>query len=101
MSSLRASLARGLSYEDYLHAVRHLRSDYDGIDAHKLPIGCLLISGTPAERAFNLYIDATNAWGDCLATASCETATIEPRLQHKWTQASAQLSRAQRTLSPR
>ncbi len=101
MGSLRTRLARGLSYEDYLREVRQLRSAYDRIDAARLPIGCLLASGTPAERAFNLYVDAANAWGDCLATASCETAAIEPRLQHSWARASAQLTRAQRGLAGR
>jgi hypothetical protein len=101
MSSLRTRLARGLSYDDYLREVHRLRSTYDRIDAGRLPIGCLLISGTPAERAFNLYVDAANAWGDCLATASCETAAIEPRLQHGWARASTQLTRAQRGLAGR
>jgi len=98
MSSLRARLARGLSYDDYLRAVRRLRSVYDGIDARRLPIGCLLTGGTPAERAFNLYVDAANAWGDCLATASCETTAIEPKLQRLWALASAQLTRAGRAM---
>jgi hypothetical protein len=52
-------------------------------------------TGTPGEKALNKYIDATNAWGECLADASCTTATIEPVLQHKWRRASGFLSEAQ------
>jgi len=96
---LRDKLARGLSYNQYLHEVQVLRAGYDKIDAEKLPLGCLFSSGTPAERAYDLYIDAVNAWGNCLATVSCDTASIEPKLQRKWALASAQLSTAQRGLS--
>ncbi len=98
MDALRDRLARGLSYDEYLREVKTLRAAYGALDARKLPIGCLLASGTPGERAYNLYIDAVNAWGDCLATVSCDTVSIEPKLQHRWALASAQLSDAQRGL---
>jgi hypothetical protein len=98
MNALREVLARGLSYDEYLHEVGGLRVAYRRIEASRLPIGCLLASGTPGERAFNFYIDAANAWGDCLATVSCDTASIEPQLQHRWALASRQLSAAQQGL---
>jgi len=98
MARLRDGLARGLSYDDYLGGVRRTRTAYSRIHAAKLPAGCLIASAGPAERAFNLYIDAANAWGDCLATVSCNTHSIEPRLQRKWALASHSLSLAQRGL---
>jgi hypothetical protein len=98
MAKLRDQLARGLSYDDYLREVQGVRSIYAEIDAGKLSVGCLLASGGPAERAFNLYIDATNTWGDCLATASCNTRSIEPELQRKWALAAHQLTVAQQGL---
>lgn len=98
MSALRDELARGLSYEDYLREVQSVRSLYRDIEAGKLTVGCLLASGGPAERAFNLYIDAANTWGDCLATVSCSTRSIEPQLQRKWALAAHQLAVAQRGL---
>lgn len=52
-------------------------------------------TGTPAEDALNRYIDAANAWGECLADASCATATIEPVLQRRWRLASRSLSAAE------
>jgi hypothetical protein len=91
MSGLRDKLARGLSYDDYLREVQSVRSLYSEIEADKLTVGCLLVSGGPAERAFNLYIDAANAWGDCLATVACNTRSIEPGLQRKWALAAQQL----------
>lgn len=96
MSALRDKLARGLSYDDYLREVQGVRSLYSGIDASKLSVGCLLAGGGPAERALNLYIDAANAWGDCLATVSCNTRSIEPGLQRKWALAAHQLTVARR-----
>jgi hypothetical protein len=95
MDALREKLAVGLSYEGYLHDVREARFVYRGIRADRLAIGCLTTVGTPAERALNRYIDAANTWGDCLAVASCDTESIEPKLQRSWARASDLLSEAQ------
>jgi hypothetical protein len=98
MTKLRDDLARGLSYDDYLREVQSVRSVYARIDADKLTAGCLLASGGSAERALNLYIDATNTWGACLATVSCNTRSVEPKLQRKWALAAHQLASAQQGL---
>lgn len=98
MASLRDDLARGLSYDDYLREVQRVRTIYARIDAGKLSAGCLLASGGAAERALNLYIDATNTWGDCLATVSCNTRSVEPKLQRKWALAAHQVTTAQQGL---
>jgi hypothetical protein len=98
MARLRDDLARGLSYDDYLREVQGVRTVYARIDADELTAACLLASGGPAERALNLYIDATNAWGDCLATVSCNTRSVEPKLQRKWALAAHQVTTAQQGL---
>ena len=98
MVGVRDGLARGLSYDDYLAEVQSVRTLYREIEAGKLPLGCLLASGGSGERAFNLYIDAANSWGDCLATVSCDTRSIEPRLQRKWALAARQLTVAREGL---
>jgi hypothetical protein len=95
MDALRKKLAVGLSYEGYLHDVREARFVNDRIRADRLAIGCLTTVGTPAERALNRYIGAANTWGDCLAAASCDTESIEPRLQRSWARASDLLTEAQ------
>ncbi|HET8863564.1 MAG TPA: hypothetical protein VFM94_09980 [Solirubrobacterales bacterium] len=98
MESLNNSLAVGLSYDAYLSAVNHVRSTYAPIEADRLPLLCLTRVAGAAERALNLYIDAANAWGDCLATASCDSESIEPRLQRRWAAASDGISEAQENL---
>lgn len=98
LASLRRNLARGLSYTEYLPAVRQVRTAYRAIEPRELAASCLLLAGGPAERAFNLYIDAANAWGECLTTVGCSTASIELRLQREWARASDSLSKAQRAL---
>lgn len=98
MVKLRDDLARGLSYDEYLREVQSVRTVYARIDAGRLTAGCLFAGGGPAERALNLYIDATNTWGDCLATVSCNTRSIEPKLQRKWALAAHRLASAQRGL---
>jgi hypothetical protein len=92
LDQLRQQLAIGLSYKQYAATMKGLRRKYDAIPIDRLTIGCLATTGTPAERTFNSYVDAANAWGECLADASCTTAAIEPVLQRKWRVASGLLS---------
>lgn len=101
LAALRDDLARGLSYDDYLARVRGTRAVYAKVQPKRVPTSCLVVSGGPAERAFNLYIDAANAWGDCLATVTCDTRSIEPRLQRRWALAEKRLALAQRAFEPR
>ena len=98
LDTLREKLATGLDYGGYLREVRETRTAYDGIEPGRLRLGCLIVAGGSAERAFNLYIGAANSWGDCLATASCEISAVEPKLQRRWALASDLVSRAQRGL---
>lgn len=100
MAKLRRELARGLSYDDYLTKVKAIRMVYAGIRASRVPAGCLVLSGGPAEHAFNLYIEAANTWGECLATVTCSTRSVEPQLQRGWALASRRLAGAQRGLNP-
>jgi hypothetical protein len=95
LDRLRERLAVGLSYEQYAAEMKALRVSYDAIPADRLTIGCLAGSAGPGEGAYNRYVDAANAWGECLADASCTTATIEPVLQRKWRLASRRLAAAQ------
>ena len=95
LDRLRNQLAVGLSYDQYAARMKSLRASYDAITVDRLSIGCLARTGTPAEDALNEYVDATNAWGECLADAACTTASIEPVLQGKWRTASRFLSEAE------
>jgi len=95
MDTLRADLATGLSYDQYVSELRRVRGAHRRIRADRLQLGCLVAAGAPAERALDRYVEAANAWGKCLATAACETASIEPRLQGEWARASKLLSAAQ------
>ncbi len=92
LDATRRQLAIGLSYDQYAARVKSLRRGYDDLPIDRLGIGCLKSTGTPAESALNRYVDAANAWGECLADATCTTATIEPVLQRKWRVASHYLA---------
>ncbi len=98
IESLGNALAVGLDYEQYLSSVNRVRASYAGVDAERLGVDCLSQVASPAERALNVYIDAANAWGDCLATASCDPESIESRLQREWEEASGFLAEARRAL---
>jgi len=94
MESLANSLAVGLDYERYLGAVNGVRATYAEVDADRLGLVCLGRVAGPAERSLNVYIDAANSWGECLAGGSCETASIEAKLQRRWEEAADRLARA-------
>lgn len=88
MDSLRRRLAVGLTYDQYVAEVRGIRSTYEKIPADRVEIDCLGAVGTPAEQAFNRYIEAANDWGRCVSEAGCASATVEPVLQRRWRVAS-------------
>jgi hypothetical protein len=94
MESLNNTVAVGLDYESYLGAVNNVRATYAGVPVKGLSFVCLARAAGPAEGALNTYIEAANTWGECLATASCNPASIEPRLQREWEEASDLLSAA-------
>lgn len=94
IESLGNTLAVGLDYEQYLASVNRVRASYASVAAERLGIVCLSRVAAPAERALNVYIDAANEWGDCLATTSCDAESIEPELQREWERAAAQLARS-------
>jgi hypothetical protein len=96
MNALRGKLEVGLSYEDYIAEVGRVRAAYDRLPTTRLELDCLIEAGTPGEKAFNEYIAAANAWGECLAEAGCGAASIEGRLQSEWRVASRFLAAARR-----
>jgi hypothetical protein len=98
IESLGNTLAVGLDYKQYLGSVHRVRASYASVTADRLGIVCLSQVAAPAERALNVYIDAANEWGNCLATASCDPESIEPKLKHEWERASSHLAQAQRGL---
>jgi hypothetical protein len=95
MDGLRRRLAVGVTYDQYVAEVRGIRSTYGEIPIRKLQIDCLTLVATPAEKAFNRYIEGANDWGDCVSELGCDTAAIEPVLQRRWRIASHFLSEAQ------
>lgn len=94
MDSLRRRLAVGVTFDQYLAEVRGIRSTYRKIPIDQVEIDCLDGVGTPAEKAFNRYIQAANDWGDCVSEAGCSSETVEPVLQRHWRIASHFLSAA-------
>jgi hypothetical protein len=99
MDSLRRRLAVGVTYDQYVAEVRGIRSTYRKIPTRRVEIDCLGVVGTPAEQAFNRYIEAANDWGECVSEAGCSSETVEPVLQRRWRIASHFLSEADRGLN--
>jgi hypothetical protein len=99
MDSLRRRLAVGVTFDQYLAEVRGIRSTYRKIPSGRVEIVCLDAVGTPAEKAFNRYIEAANNWGDCVSEAGCSSETVEPVLQRRWRIAAHFLGEADNGLS--
>jgi hypothetical protein len=98
MESLANTLAVGLDYQAYLSSVNRVRATYANVPTKSLSLPCLGLAAGPAEHALNFYIAAVNTWGNCLATPSCDPASVEPRLQRKWEAAGDLVSAAQQGL---
>lgn len=94
MDSLRRRLAVGVTFDQYVAEVRGIRSTYRRIPVERVEIDCLSTVGTPAEKAFNRYIDAADDWGECVSEAGCSSEAVEPVLQRRWRIASHFLSEA-------
>ena len=98
LDGLRDQLAAGLIYDRYLQSVERLQRAYRQIPVSEEPAGCVVGVGVPAEKALNQNIEATNAWGDCLAE-SCDLTTVEPEIKRRWARASVLITDAQRGLN--
>jgi hypothetical protein len=98
MDSLRRRLAVGVTYDQYVNEVHAIRSTYDRIPTGEVEIDCLGAVGTPAEKAFNRYIEAANDWGECVSELGCESGTVEPVLQRRWRIAAHLLAEAREGL---
>lgn len=91
MNDLRQSLLAGLSYDEYVLRVRAVRDAYEAVPVDKLGAACVTGPAAAAEDAFNEYLRAANAWGECAATAGCAASDVEGKLQHRWKLASKKL----------
>lgn len=94
MTDLRQSLLAGLSYAEYVVRVRAIRDAYEAVPVKKLDASCLNGPASDAEDAFNQYLRAANAWGECAGTAGCAASEIEGKLQRRWRIASKSLDQA-------
>jgi hypothetical protein len=92
MNDLRQSLLAGLSYDEYVLRVRAVRDAYEAVPVARLGAACVTGPAAKAEDAFNEYLRAANAWGECAATAASE---VEGKLQHRWKLASKSLDAAE------
>ena len=95
MNDLRQSLLAGLSYDEYVVRVRAVRDAYEAVPVDKLGAACVTGPAAEAEHAFNEYLRAANAWGECAATAGCAASEVEGKLQHRWKLASKRLDAAE------
>ncbi|MGN6217117.1 MAG: hypothetical protein ACTHN7_09220 [Solirubrobacterales bacterium] len=95
MDGLRRRLAVGVTYDQYVNEVHAIDSTYRDVPVDEVEIDCLTAVGTPAEKAFNRYIEAANDWGECVSEAGCSSATVEPVLQRRWRIASHLLAEAE------
>lgn len=98
MDSLRRRLAVGVTYDQYLNEIHGIRSTYHAVPAGEVEIDCVDAVAVPAEKAFNRYIQAANAWGACVSELGCGSAQVEPVLQQRWRAASHFLAEAEHGL---
>jgi hypothetical protein len=98
LEHLRRSLAIGVSYEQYVAELGTVREAYQQVPVGELDLACVSGPADSAERSFDGYLAAANAWGNCVSEAGCETASLEPKLQGMWRLAAKLLAAAKRAL---
>jgi len=97
LGELDSRLSVGLNYDEYTDEVADLRVAYDKIDFDELGeagVSCLGSIGVPAENALNQFAKAVNQWGTCLDDFGCDTDSIEPKLQRRWSRATDYIDQA-------
>ncbi len=99
MDRLRERLVVGVSYRQYIGELQAVRSYYEKLPIEELRAGCLSGAAATAERSFNTYLEAANAWSDCVEVPGCQAISIEGELQRRWRRGAKLLSGAESELS--
>jgi hypothetical protein len=100
LSELDSRLGVGMQFSEYLQAVGDVRVEYDQIAFGDIEADCLAKVGVPAEKALNLYAQASNLWNHCIQSFACNfNQDLEPKLQQKWALATLKISEAETGLT--
>lgn len=91
---LQSRLAVGLSYDEYGTQVGSIRVEYDQVPFKAMDLDCTTNVGLPLEDALNAYAKAAGIWGDCIQDFNCDTDSIDPELQSRWSSASNNIDTA-------
>jgi hypothetical protein len=98
LSETESRLGVGMSFADYSEQVGDASVIYDRIPFGRMTSRCIFGPGIKAEEGGNAYIDAYNAWNDCIGDFYCDIDSIDPELQDEWSKASRKLSAARASL---
>lgn len=91
-------LTVGMTFDDYSNQVGQISVAYDRIPFGQLHPRCVAGPGVKAEKAFNSYTEAYNAWNDCIGDLYCDMDSIDSSLQDSWAKATRQLNKARSSL---
>jgi hypothetical protein len=94
LHDLDSRLSVGLVERDYSNFVANIRVVYDRIKFDSLDSQCALRVGIPAEAALNRYLEALRIWDACIQDINCDTDSITPKLQAKWSRATKSIRAA-------
>lgn len=92
-------LSVGLTFADYGSQVGSISIAYDRMPINQMDIECISKAGVKSESAFNAYREAYNTWNECIGDLYCDTDSIQPELQRKWSKASRLVVQARSALS--
>jgi hypothetical protein len=98
LEDLNSRLSVGLAYAAYSRHVGDIQVAYDQVQFKELDFGCLTNVGVTAEKALRSYAQADDTWNNCLTDFGCDTDSIDPELQDRWSSASAGIDLARNGL---
>jgi hypothetical protein len=98
LEELEARLEVGLNYDEYFDEIGTVQVAYNRIPINQLSEKCLTKVGLPSEEAFNAYREAAVIWEECFEDLSCETSSVDPKIQQEWASAGRSATRARQGL---
>jgi hypothetical protein len=99
LQEIDSRLSVGLAYAEYSTQVGNARVAYDRVPIKTLDPDCITDVALHLENAMNTYARAESTWSDCINDYGCDTDSIQPELQAKWSESTSEINKAKSGLS--
>lgn len=100
LQELESRLGVGMNFDKYSTRVSDLKVVYDDAALGDLKdLDCLQEVALPAEKAVQQYLRAYRVWQRCFEAIDCETDSVTPRVQKRWSKAAVYTTLAKSSIA--